>query len=70
MASKNLEAQHRPAISSNPAWWPRTRLQPIEKKVKKGARLGLPNDCYQLPNQTICRQSLVKQLGLKNDPWI
>ena len=42
--------------------------------VKKVARASIagasPTDCYQFPDQSTCRQALVKQLGLKNDPWI
>ena len=42
--------------------------------VKKVARAliagGSPSDCYQFPSQQDCRDELVKQLGLKKDPWI
>jgi hypothetical protein len=41
------------------------------KKVSHASVVGAnPNDCYQFPDQITCRQSLVKQLGLKNDPWL
>ncbi|OLP05555.1 hypothetical protein BLL52_3223 [Rhodoferax antarcticus ANT.BR] len=42
----------------------------VKKVVHASVAGAKPNDCYQLPNQTACRQSLIKQLGLKNDPWI
>ena len=42
----------------------------VKKVVHASITGSSPTDCYQFPSQQVCRDALLKQLGLKNDPWL